>query len=97
MHRFDPFDTVSGQPELDTSSETAVPSTAQSSDGTITLERKSGTPFDANRNALSSGDLSVIGLAGVPFATLEAVETARYEDTSSLRRDLVVSQDRRRL
>lgn len=85
------------QPELDVSSEqepcatckleaampeaTAVPSAAQSPDGTITLEKKSGSPFDANRNVPSSGDLSVIGLTGVPFASMEAVETARYEDT----------------
>ncbi|WP_257458408.1 hypothetical protein [Archangium lipolyticum] len=72
------------QPELDASSEqepaTAVPSTAQSPDGTITLEKKSGTSFDANRDALSSGDLSVMGLAGVPFATMEEVEAARSEN-----------------
>ncbi|MFY0568465.1 hypothetical protein ACN28E_32180 [Archangium lansingense] len=76
------------QPELDASSEqepcatcelgaamteaTAVPSTAQSPDEALS---------DANRNALSSGDLSVIGLTGVPFASMEAVETVRYEDT----------------
>ncbi|WNG36675.1 hypothetical protein F0U61_25630 [Archangium violaceum] len=68
--------TFACQPELE---ETEVPSTAQSPDETSTLEKKSGSPFDANRNALSSGDLSVIGLAGVPFVTLEAVETSRSE------------------
>ncbi len=76
------------QPELDASSEqepcatckleaampeaTAVPSTARSPEG---------THFEADRNALSSGDLSVVGLTGVPFVTMEEVETARYEDT----------------
>ncbi|WNG51435.1 hypothetical protein F0U60_50390 [Archangium minus] len=48
--------TFACQPELEA---TAVPSTAQSPDETITLEKKS--------------------LAGVPFVTLEAVETARSE------------------
>lgn len=70
------------QPELDASSEQE--STAQSPDGTLTLEKKSGTPFDSNRNALSSGDPSVMGLTGEPFASMEAVETARYEDTWSV-------------
>ncbi|HEX5752437.1 MAG TPA: hypothetical protein VFZ09_39895 [Archangium sp.] len=71
------------QPELDVSSEqeATVPSTARSPEGTLTLEKKSGTSIDANHNALSSGDLSVTGLTGVPFASMEAVETVRYEDT----------------
>lgn len=34
-------------------------------------EQRSGTPIDENRDAL----------AGVPFVTLEAIETARYQDT----------------
>ena len=72
------------QPELDASSEQAACATckleAAMPEGTLTLEKKSGTPFDANRDALSSGDLSVMGLAGVPFVTLEAVETARSEE-----------------
>jgi hypothetical protein len=63
------------QPELEASIEqeaTAVPSTAQRPDETL---------FDANPNALSSGDLSVTGLTGVPFASMEEVETVRYQDT----------------
>jgi hypothetical protein len=70
------------QPELDAPSEQA--STAQSPDGTLTLEKKSGTPVDANRDAVSS---RVMGLTGTPFASMEAVETSRYEDTWSVHVD----------
>lgn len=66
------------QPEFDASSE--APSTARSAEGTLTLEKKSGTSSDADRNALSSGEQGVMGLTGVPFASMEGVETARYED-----------------
>lgn len=69
------------QPELDASNEQE--SSAQSADGTLTLEKKSGTS-DANRDALSAGYPSVMGLTGVPYASMEAVETARYEDTWSV-------------
>lgn len=58
------------QPELDASSEQE--STAQSADETLTLEKKSSPSVDA---------LSVMGLTGIPFASMEAVETSRYEST----------------
>lgn len=44
---------------------------AQNPEAASALEQRSGTPVDTHRDALT----------GTPFVTLEAVETARYEDT----------------
>lgn len=69
------------EPEVAMPEVTAVPATAQSPEEPSTLERKSGTALGDDGNARSSGDLGATGsLTGVPFVTLEEVETVRYEE-----------------
>ncbi|WP_421542690.1 M12 family metallopeptidase [Myxococcus fulvus] len=55
---------------------------AFSSNGLPTITRLDGSTFGTNRNALSSGDLGLIGwLYGGLYASVDVVETERYDET----------------